>query len=123
MIFSARIRAMSILVLMASLCITLGAPARGGAQLHDPMRPSRTQALNSSTPEDDAAAVLPPLHAILISTSSKTAIFGKQRVHEGERIGRYRIKSIRPGRVELTDGDSRVERRLFPAINAIEDDR
>lgn len=92
------------------------------AQLHDPMRPSRAAAHGTNTTEDEAAT-LPPLHAILITATSKVAIFGAQRVHEGERIGRYRIKRIHPGRVELFDGDSHLERRLFPAISTFEDDR
>lgn len=104
-------------------CAGLAIPHAVKAELHDPMRPSPTTAQSTNTTEDEAASALPPLHAILISATSKVAIFGTQRVHEGERIGRYRIKRIHPGRVELSDGDSHLERRLFPAITTFEDNR
>lgn len=104
-------------------CAGLATPNSVEAELHDPMRPSHATPKSTNIAEDETASALPPLHAILISATSKVAIFGAQRVHEGERIGRYRIKRIHPGRVELSDGDSHLERRLFPAITTFEDDR
>lgn len=109
-------------MLVISLCVALVNPHPLRAQLQDPMRPSHATAQSGASAEMKAAP-LPPLNAILISATSKVAIFGAQRVHEGERIGRYRIKHIHTGRVELVDGDSHIERRLFPAITAFKDDR
>lgn len=118
-----RTRAPALLILMASLCAGLIVPHPLRAQLHDPMRPSRAAAQSTDLSQAEAAEALPPLNAILISATTKVAIFGAQRVHEGERLGRYHIKRIHPGRVELSDGDSHIERRLFPAITTFEDDR
>jgi hypothetical protein len=87
------------------------------------MRPARTSAQGSTGTEVDAATTLPELNAILISPSSRVAIFADKRVHEGERIGRFRITRIHPGKVELFDGKTDIERRLFPAITAFKDKR
>jgi hypothetical protein len=87
------------------------------------MRPARASAQRARDSEVKASATLPPLNAILISASSRVAIFAHQRVHEGERIGRFRVTRIHPERVELSDGKSNIERRLFPAITAFEDKR
>lgn len=122
MIYSARGWALMIPILLVSLCTGFVIPHPLRAQLQDPMRPSHAAAQSGANAEIKAVP-LPPLNAILISATSKVAIFGAQRLHEGESIGRYHIKHIHTGRVELFDGDSHIERRLFPAITAFEDDR
>lgn len=113
--------ALALLLLGASTGVEFITPPRLEAKLHDPMRPSHaaTRRTNVSVAEE----TLPPLHAILVSATSKVAIFGAKSVHEGERIGRYHIKHIHPDRVELFDGDSHLERRLFPVITTFEDAR
>lgn len=103
--------------------IGLSCPSILKAQLHDPMRPSRIVTGRLSIEAEKPGVALPPLSAILIGANSRTAIFGSRRVHEGERVGRYRVTRIHPGRVELSDGDSHLERRLFPAISTFKDER
>jgi hypothetical protein len=93
------------------------------AQLHDPMRPGGKGAQFSAAEVEKESSELPPLTAILIGSSSRSAVFGNRQVHEGEDIGRYRLTRIHPGRVELFDGKNRIERRLFPAISTFEDHR
>ncbi|MFW6387094.1 MAG: hypothetical protein ACOC0G_00295 [Thermodesulfobacteriota bacterium] len=93
------------------------------AQLHDPMRPGRGVTQGSAAGVEKGSAALPPLTAILIGSSSRSAVFGNRQVHEGEYIGRYRLTRIHPGKVELFDGKTRLERRLFPAISTFEDHR
>jgi len=108
---------------MGALCAALAMPDPAAARLHDPMRPGRSSLQHFTNAEVGDEAALPPLHAILISASSRAAIFADKRVHEGEHIGRFRVTRIHPGRVELSDGKSNIERRLFPAITAFEDKR
>jgi len=111
----------SLIILLFVACTALIVPSPAAARLHDPMRPSRAAAQHASDSEIDTQAALPQLNAILIGATSRVAIFADQRVHEGESIGRFRVTRIHPGRVELFDGESRLERHLFPAITAFED--
>ncbi|MCA1797477.1 MAG: hypothetical protein LC645_08070 [Geobacteraceae bacterium] len=115
----------TLLIIAGALCAALAIPAPAKAQLHDPMRPGRASLHHVTDAEVDVEdeAALPPLNAILIGANSKVAIFADQRVSEGERIGRFRVTRIHPGRVELSDGETHLERRLFPVITAIEDKR
>jgi hypothetical protein len=108
-----------LLTALAVLFCTISATA----QLHDPMRPGRGGAQRSAVEVEKGSTALPPLTAILIGSSSRSAVFGNRQVHEGEDIGRYRLTRIHPGRVELFDGKTRLERRLFPAISTFEDHR
>jgi hypothetical protein len=110
--------ALMLLTLTALLCTSGNA-----AVLHDPMRPENTAAALSAAEVEEAAAILPPLTAILIGPDSRRAVFGNIQVQEGEQIGSYRISRIHRGRVELFDGKTRLERRLFPAISTFEDNR
>lgn len=121
MISAQRSRFLPFLVLLLVAGTALIVPPPAAARLHDPMRPARVPAQHASASGIDAQAALPQLNAILIGATSRVAIFADKRVHEGESIGRFRVTRIHPGRVELLDGKSRLERRLFPAITAFED--
>ena len=45
------------------------------------------------------------LSGTVIFGNSRFALFGQQRVQEGQQIGRYVVKAIRPREVDLLDGE------------------
>lgn len=61
---------------------------------------------------ENISEILPPIDLSLSGTAifgdSRFALFGQERVQEGQRIGRYVVKAIRSREVDLLDGD-----RLF----------
>ncbi len=94
--------------------VAISAPA--SAHLHDPMQPQSYLTQTVSADSHSAASETAPLNSIIITTTSKAAIFGTKRVHEGESHGKYRVKRIFPDHVEMSDGDATIKHHLFPTF-------
>ena len=73
------------------LWVALQAAALPAADLKDPTRPPAAQA---PAGHPAAAAPLPRVTAIFVSTERRVAIFNDQPVRVGDSVGKYRIDAI-----------------------------